>query len=31
VISRYTGMNPEDAPLHKLGNDAWQKNQEKSH
>lgn len=25
VISRYTGMNPEDAPLHKLGNDAWQK------
>jgi transcription-repair coupling factor (superfamily II helicase) len=25
VISRYTGMNPEDAPLHKLGGDAWQK------
>ncbi len=25
VISRYTGMNPEDAPLHKLGGDVWQK------
>ena len=25
VIGRYTGMNPEDAPLHKLGNDQWSK------
>ncbi|MFI3190338.1 transcription-repair coupling factor [Crenothrix sp. D3] len=30
VISRYTGMNPEDAPLHKLGNDAWQKLKKKA-
>ncbi|MDP2901674.1 MAG: transcription-repair coupling factor [Methylovulum sp.] len=25
VIGRYTGMNPEDAPLHKLGSDQWSK------
>lgn len=30
LISRYTGMNPEDAPLHKLGNDAWQKLKKKA-
>lgn len=30
VISRYTGMSPEDAPLHKLGNDAWQKIKKKA-
>jgi transcription-repair coupling factor (superfamily II helicase) len=30
VISRYTGMNPEDAPLHKLGGDAWQKLKKKA-
>lgn len=30
VISRYTGMNPEDAPLHKLGGDQWQKLKKKA-
>lgn len=30
VISRYTGMNPEDAPLHRLGSDAWQKIKKKA-
>ncbi|MDX5332555.1 MAG: transcription-repair coupling factor [Gammaproteobacteria bacterium] len=25
LISRYTGTAPEDAPLHKLGSDQWQK------
>jgi transcription-repair coupling factor (superfamily II helicase) len=30
VISRYTGMNPEDAPLHKLGSDQWQKIKKKA-
>ncbi len=25
LISRYTGANPEHAPLHKLGSDAWDK------
>ncbi|MEF3193925.1 MAG: transcription-repair coupling factor [Halothiobacillaceae bacterium] len=25
LISRYTGANPENAPLHKLGSDAWEK------
>ncbi|TAL46689.1 MAG: transcription-repair coupling factor [Methylovulum sp.] len=25
VIGRYTGMNPEDAPLYKLGGDQWSK------
>lgn len=30
VISRYTGMNPEDAPLHKLGSDQWQKLKKKA-
>ncbi|MFZ5579407.1 MAG: transcription-repair coupling factor [Pseudomonadota bacterium] len=25
LISRYTGANPENAPLHKLGSDAWDK------
>ncbi|MHB8453193.1 MAG: transcription-repair coupling factor [Acidiferrobacterales bacterium] len=24
-VSRYTGADPEHAPLHKLGNDAWEK------
>ncbi len=25
VIGRYTGMNPDEAPLHKLGSDQWNK------
>ncbi len=25
LISRYTGVDPEHAPLHKLGSDAWEK------
>ncbi|MCP4406549.1 MAG: transcription-repair coupling factor [Gammaproteobacteria bacterium] len=25
LISRYTGAGPENAPLHKLGNDQWQR------
>jgi transcription-repair coupling factor (superfamily II helicase) len=25
LISRYTGVDPEHAPLHKLGTDAWEK------
>ncbi len=25
LISRYTGANPEQAPLHKLGSEAWDK------
>jgi transcription-repair coupling factor (superfamily II helicase) len=25
LISRYTGTDPEHAPLHKLGSDAWEK------
>jgi len=25
LISRYTGVDPEQAPLHKLGSDAWEK------
>ena len=25
LVSRYTGSSPESAPLHKLGNDQWQK------
>ncbi|MEW6764474.1 MAG: transcription-repair coupling factor [Pseudomonadota bacterium] len=25
LISRYTGASPENAPLHKLGSDAWDK------
>ncbi len=25
LISRYTGANPDNAPLHKLGSDAWDK------
>ncbi len=30
VISRYTGMSEENAPLHKLGNDQWQKAKQKA-
>jgi transcription-repair coupling factor (superfamily II helicase) len=30
VIGRYTGMNPEDAPLHKLGGDQWSKAKKKA-
>lgn len=29
-ISRYLGGDPENAPLNKLGNDAWQKNRDKA-
>ncbi len=25
LVSRYTGSSPESAPLHKLGNDQWEK------
>lgn len=30
VIGRYTGMNPEEAPLHKLGGDQWSKAKKKA-
>ncbi|MEI6744459.1 MAG: transcription-repair coupling factor, partial [Methylococcaceae bacterium] len=30
VISRYTGMTEENAPLHKLGSDQWQKAKQKA-
>ena len=30
VISRYTGMSEENAPLHKLGSDQWQKAKQKA-
>jgi len=30
LISRYTGSSPESAPLHKLGNDAWDKAKKKA-
>lgn len=29
VIGRYTGANPENAPLHKLGGDQWSKAKKK--
>jgi transcription-repair coupling factor (superfamily II helicase) len=29
-ISRYTGLDPEHAPLHKLGSDQWQKEKKKA-
>lgn len=29
-ISRYTGLDPEHAPLHKLGNDLWQREKKKA-
>jgi transcription-repair coupling factor (superfamily II helicase) len=25
LISRYTGVSPDDAPLHKLGSGQWEK------
>jgi transcription-repair coupling factor (superfamily II helicase) len=30
VIGRYTGMSPENAPLHKLGGDQWSKVKQKA-
>lgn len=30
LISRYSGANEESAPLHKLGNDQWQKAKQKA-
>jgi len=30
VISRYTGISPENAPLHKLGGDQWSKAKKKA-
>ena len=30
VIGRYTGMNPENAPLHRLGGDQWSKAKKKA-
>ena len=30
LISRYTGMSPEDAPLHKLGGNQWEKAKRKA-
>ncbi len=30
VIARYTGMSPENAPLHKLGGEQWQKVKKKA-
>ena len=30
LIGRYTGMNPENAPLHKLGGDQWSKAKKKA-
>ncbi|MDD5755157.1 MAG: CarD family transcriptional regulator, partial [Methylococcales bacterium] len=30
VITRYTGMSPENAPLHKLGSDQWRKAKQKA-
>ncbi len=30
LISRYTGSSPENAPLHKLGSDHWQKARKKA-
>lgn len=30
VIGRYTGMSPENAPLHKLGGDQWNKVKQKA-
>jgi len=30
LISRYTGASPEQAPLHKLGNDQWQRAKRKA-
>ncbi len=29
-ISRYTGLDPEHAPLHKLGSDVWQREKKKA-
>lgn len=31
LISRYTGINPEHIPIHKLGSDHWQKAKRKAH
>lgn len=30
LISRYTGMDSDNAPLHKLGSDTWQKEKKKA-
>ena len=30
LIGRYTGMSPENAPLHKLGGDQWSKTKKKA-
>lgn len=30
LISRYTGSNPETAPIHKLGSDRWEKAKKKA-
>jgi transcription-repair coupling factor (superfamily II helicase) len=30
LISRYTGVDPEHAPLHKLGGDAWEKTKQRA-
>ncbi|MGZ8190060.1 MAG: transcription-repair coupling factor [Methylococcaceae bacterium] len=30
LIGRYTGMSPENAPLHKLGGDQWSKSKKKA-
>ena len=30
VIGRYTGMNPDEAPLHKLGGEQWSKLKQKA-
>ena len=30
LISRYTGSDPEQAPLHRLGSDQWQKEKKKA-
>ena len=30
LISRYTGIDPENAPLHRLGSDQWQKAKRKA-
>ncbi|HKQ29726.1 MAG TPA: transcription-repair coupling factor [Burkholderiales bacterium] len=30
LISRYTGVDPEHAPLHKLGSDTWEKTKQRA-